>query len=104
MERSIQHVVDGTDLADEAYGKLEEIEKVSDQLAELVESISASAKRQSAESENITKLMQEVGLLTGETTAATRETTTSMEKITSTSKRLEESIAVFKVEEEPASV
>jgi twitching motility protein PilJ len=103
MERSIQHVVDGTELADEAYGKLEEIETVSNQLAELVESISRSARRQSAESENITKLMHEVGLLTGETTAATRETTASMEKITSTSRRLEESIAVFKIEEEAAS-
>ncbi|MBE0582647.1 MAG: chemotaxis protein, partial [Desulfofustis sp.] len=83
---------------------LEEIETVSNQLAELVESISQSARRQSAESENITKLMHEVGLLTGETTAATRETTASMEKITSTSRRLEESIAVFKVEEEAVSV
>lgn len=102
MERSIQQVVDGTELADEAYEKLEEIETVSNQLAELVESISEAARRQAAESENITKLMNEVGKLTGETTAATRETASSMEKITTTSKQLEESIAVFKIEEETA--
>ncbi|MCB2217583.1 methyl-accepting chemotaxis protein [Desulfofustis glycolicus] len=103
MEKSIQQVVDGTELADEAYGKLEEIETVSNQLAELVESISESSRRQAAESENITKLMNEVGQLTEETTAATRETTTSMEKITTTSRQLEESIAVFKIEDEAVS-
>ena len=68
-------------------------------MAELVENISTTAKRQSIESENVTMLMQEVGVLTGEVTAATRETTTSMDKITGTSKQLEESIAVFKVEQ-----
>jgi twitching motility protein PilJ len=103
MEKSIQQVVDGTELANEAYGKLEEIEMVSDQLAKLVESISEASRRQAEESENITKLMHEVGQLTEETTAATRETAASMEKITTTSKQLEESIAVFKIEEEVAS-
>lgn len=100
METSIQYVVDGTELADEAYNKLEEIEKVSNQLAELVEKISATAKQQSVESESATSLMREVGELTGETTAATRDTALSMEKITSTSRRLEDSIAVFRIEEE----
>ncbi len=103
MEKSIQQVVDGTELADEAYEKLEEIEAVSNQLAEFVESISETSRRQAVESENITKLMHEVGQLTEETTAATRETAASMEKITSTSKQLEESIAVFKIEDEAAS-
>lgn len=97
METSVQYVVEGTDLADEAYEKLDEIESVSNQLAEIIASISASAQEQSIESENITNMMQEVGVLTDETTDATKETTASMEKITSTSKQLEESIAVFKV-------
>ncbi len=97
METSIQYVVEGTDLADEAYEKLDEIESVSNQLAEIIASISTSAQEQSVESENITSMMQEVSVLTDETTGATKETTASMEKITSTSKQLEESISVFKV-------
>lgn len=103
METSIQYVVDGTELADQAYAKLEEIENVSDQLATLIESISDSAKQQAEESESVTSMMQEVGVLTEQTTTATRETTASMDKITSTSRYLEESIAVFKIEPEDAS-
>ena len=97
METSIQYVVEGTDLADEAHGRLDEIESVSNQLAEIIASISASAQEQSIESENVTNMMQEVGVLTAETTDASKETAASMEKITSTSKQLEESISVFKV-------
>ena len=100
MEKSIQYVVDGTELADQAYGKLEEIESVSNQLAQIIQGISERARQQSADSENITATMQEVGILTGQTTRATRETAASMEKITTTSRKLEESISVFKVEKE----
>lgn len=99
METSIQYVVDGTDLADEAHSKLGEIEGVSNQLAEIIENIADSAKQQSEESEEVTEMMQEVGELTVQTTGATRETTASMEKITTTSKQLEDSIAIFKIEE-----
>ncbi|PIE64907.1 MAG: hypothetical protein CSA26_06125 [Desulfobacterales bacterium] len=98
MEKSIQYVVDGTELADQAHDKLEEIETVSNQLAGIIQGISERARQQSTESEMITSMMQEVGVLTEQTTSATRETAASMEKITTTSKRLEESIAVFKVE------
>ena len=100
MEKSIQYVVDGTELADQAYNKLEEIENVSNQLAGIIQGISERAHQQSNESDMITSVMQEVGVLTGQTTSATRETAASMEKITTTSKQLEDSIAVFKVETE----
>lgn len=99
METSIQYVVDGTDLADEAHSKLGEIEGVSNQLAEIIENIADSAKQQSEESEEVTEMMQEVGELSEQTSGATRETAASMEKITTTSKQLEDSIATFKIEE-----
>lgn len=103
MEKSIQYVVDGTDLADQAYSKLEEIEDVSNKLAEIIETISTNAQQQSVETESATAMMQEVGVLTEQTTNATRETTASMDKITCTSKQLEESISVFKIEKEALS-
>lgn len=99
METSIQHVVEGTELADQAYGKLGEIEDVSGNLAEIIHSISVTAQQQAIDSESITAMMEEVGVLTDKATSMTRETTDSMGKITSTSEQLEKSIAIFKIEE-----
>ena len=102
MEKSIQYVVQGTELADQAHNKLEEIETISNQLADIIANISTSAQQQSLESDSITEMMREVGQLTGQTTSATRDTTASMAKITSTSEQLEQSISVFKVADDKA--
>jgi len=104
MEKSIQYVVSGTELSDQAYSKLEEIEAVSNQLAANINDISSTAKKKSQDSEQIADLMEEVGVLTEQTTGATRDTVSSMEKIISTSRRLEESISTFKLGEEAAAV
>lgn len=103
MEKSIQYVVTGTELSDEAFTKLEEIETVSNQLAATISDISATAQQQSRDSELIADMMEEVGVLTTQTTGATKDTVASMEKIASTSKRLEQSIAAFKLGEEELS-
>ena len=100
MEKSIQYVVTGTELSDEAFNKLEEIETVSNQLAATISDISSTAQQQSRDSELIADMMEEVGVLTTQTTGATRDTVASMEKIALTSKRLAQSIATFKLEEE----
>ncbi|MGL1932567.1 MAG: methyl-accepting chemotaxis protein [Desulfotalea sp.] len=99
MENSILQVVEGTDLADQAYNKLEEIENVSSNLAEIIQSISTTAQQQATDSEAITSMMEEVGVLTDQATNMTRETTSSMKTITATSEKLEESIAVFTIDE-----
>lgn len=103
MERSIQYVVSGTELSDEAFSKLMEIENVSRQLAETINAISAAAEQKSQDSELIAEMMEEVGALTEKTTDATKNTVASMERITSTAHRLVESIATFKLEDEPAA-
>lgn len=97
MEKSIEHVVEGTELADNAYNKLVEIDEVSDKLAEIIDQISESSQKQSEESDRITEMMRNVGSLTGETTKATKDTAESMQKISLTSRQLHESIMVFKV-------
>jgi len=103
MEKSIQYVVTGTELSDEAFSKLEEIEAVSNQLALTISDISITAQQQSRDSERIADMMEEVGVLTTQATDATKDTVTSMEKISSTSQRLEQSIAAFKLEEDELS-
>ncbi len=61
MEKSIQYVVTGTELSDEAFNKLEEIETVSNQLAATISEISSTAQQQSRDSERIADMMEEVG-------------------------------------------
>ncbi len=100
METSIQNVMDGTQLADQAYLKLGQIEDVSQQLALVIQSISETASQQAQESSSVTSVMQEVGKLTEQTTTSARETTASMEEITLTSEQLEESIAAFKIDDD----
>jgi methyl-accepting chemotaxis protein len=60
MERSTTDVVGGALLAENAGAALEEIEQVSNQIASLVQNISASARQQAAASGNISKNMQVV--------------------------------------------
>jgi len=58
MERSTTDVVGGALLAENAGAALEEIEQVSNQIASLVQNISASARQQAGASQNIASNMQ----------------------------------------------
>jgi len=103
MEESIQRVVEGSGLADDAYKKLQEIEGVSTRLAELIQSISMAADQQAKASENISKTMEEVGVVSSQNSAASRQTATAMDKLASSSDQLRLSVEAFKlVEEEDA--
>ncbi len=100
MEESIQRVVEGSKLADGAYGKLQEIENVTIRLGELIQSISLASKQQARASENIAKTMEEVGEISAQTSAASRQTAISMKNLAETSDELNQSVSVFKLEEE----
>ena len=97
MEESIQRVVDGSRLADGAYGKLQEIEKVTVELGDLIQSISMSSKQQARASEDIAKTMEEVGEISSQTSAASRQTAISMRNLADVSDQLNASVAVFKL-------
>src|SRR5690606_18237345 len=58
MERSTTDVVGGALLAENAGAALEEIEQVSNQIASLVQNISASARQQASAAQNIARNMQ----------------------------------------------
>ena len=100
MEDSIQRVVHGTQLADGAHGKLEDIEAVSMQLAELVQAISMAAKEQAVSSENISDTMKQVGLISSQASQQGRQTALSIAKLAKTSEQLRESVEAFKLLEE----
>jgi hypothetical protein len=76
MERSTTDVVGGALLAENAGAALQEIEQVSNQIASLVQNISASARGQSAAAQNIARNMQvlrEISAQTAESTSATSQ-------------------------------
>jgi twitching motility protein PilJ len=102
MDESIQRVVDGSKLAEGAHEKLQHIESVSTQLAELIESISLASKQQARASENIAKTMEEVGDISSQTSAASRQTAVSMQEMAETADNLRSSVEVFKLDGQQA--
>jgi len=100
MEESIQRVVEGSKLADNAHTKLQEIESVSTELAESIQSISTAASEQAKSSENISHTMEEVGKISSETSSASSQTSLAMVKLAKTSDNLAASVEAFKVGEE----
>jgi twitching motility protein PilJ len=76
MERSTTDVVGGALLAENAGAALQEIEQVSNQIASLVQNISASSRSQSTAAQNIARNMQvlrEISTQTAESTSATSQ-------------------------------
>jgi len=100
MEESIERVVEGSKLADNAYTRLQEIETVSNRLAELIQSISTSSKEQAKTSDEIAKTMAEVGEISTHTSSASRQTALSMQNLAETSEQLRVSVEAFRLEDE----
>jgi twitching motility protein PilJ len=100
MEESIQRVVDGSELADDAHTRLQEIETVTNRLAELIQSISASSEQQAKTSDDIAKTMEEVGEISAHTSTASRQTALSMQNLAKTSEQLSVSVEAFRLEDE----
>ncbi len=97
MEKSTVGVVEGTKLSDAAGQALEEIRKVSRELAELIGSISAQTQKQSASVSDVTHGMQGILKITEETTEGTKQTNVSIGQLTRLAAELRSSVAGFKV-------
>ena len=97
MERSTTDVVGGALLAENAGAALEEIEQVSNQIANLVQNISASARQQAAASGNISKNMQVVREISAQTAEGSTATSTSIAKLAALSTQLRSSAAGFRL-------
>jgi twitching motility protein PilJ len=97
MERSTTDVVGGALLAENAGAALEEIEQVSNQIASLVQNISASARQQAAASGNISKNMQVVREISTQTAEGSTATSMSIAKLAALSAQLRKSVAGFRL-------
>jgi twitching motility protein PilJ len=97
MERSTTDVVGGALLAENAGAALEEIEQVSNQIANLVQNISASARQQAVASGNISKNMQVVREISSQTAEGSTATSMSIAKLAALSAQLRKSVAGFRL-------
>jgi twitching motility protein PilJ len=97
MEKSTVGVVEGTKLSDAAGQALDEIRKVSRELAELIGGISAQTQKQSASVSDVTRGMQGILKITEETTEGTKQTNVSIGQLTKLAAELRSSVAGFKV-------
>jgi twitching motility protein PilJ len=103
MERSTTDVVGGALLAENAGAALEEIEQVSNQIASLVQNISASARQQAAVSANISRNMQVLREISTQTAEGTTGTSQSIGKLADLSAQLRRSVSGFRLPESSAS-
>ena len=98
MDESISKVVQGSQLADGAYAKLQEIETVSNQLADLIDSITRSAADQVQRSEQVAESMVVVGEVSTATANTTQETDHLMSILNNTARELRAAVDTFKIE------
>jgi twitching motility protein PilJ len=99
MERTTTDVVGGALLAENAGAALEEIEKVSNQIASLVQNISASARQQAGVSQSISRNMQVLREISSQTAESTSATSTSIGKLAELAAQLRRSVSGFRLPE-----
>ncbi len=105
MERTTTDVVGGALLAENAGAALEEIEQVSNQIASLVQNISASARGQATSSQSISRNMQVLREISSQTAESTTATSASIGKLAELATQLRKSVTGFRLpDDQGASV
>ncbi len=103
MERSTTDVVGGALLAENAGAALEEIEQVSNQIASLVQNISASSRQQASAAQNISRTMGVLREISSQTAENSAATSGSVGKLAELSAQLRKSVAGFRLPDSSAS-
>jgi len=97
MERSTEQVVQGTQLTDAAGQALQEIQELTNSLAELMQSIAVSTKDQVVVAEEVRRIMREILGITGDTTDGTQRTAESITRLAALAQELKSSVTRFRV-------
>ena len=95
MERTTTDVVGGALLAENAGAALGEIEGVSNQIAHLVQNISASARQQAATSAHISRTMQVLREISQQSADNTSATSVAIGRLADMSAQLRKSVSGF---------
>lgn len=99
MEKSTSGVVSGARLAENAGSALEEIEKVSGQMADLVRSISQQTEQQTSEAGHVSETMGSIREITEQTAAGTQATGRAIAKLAELGVQLRRSVSGFTLPE-----
>ncbi len=97
MERSTQKVVEGAHLSDAAGAALNDIDRVSRQLAELIQEISSQALREAESANVVVANIQHIFAVTEQTGDGTRSTAQLVRELSKTADELQQSVARFKI-------
>ena len=97
MEQTTAEVVSGARLAEDAGTALTEIERVSNDLNELIKRISVAAQQQAGAAADITKTMDVVRQITGQTSRGAGQTAESIGHLAQLAADLRRSVADFKL-------
>jgi twitching motility protein PilJ len=95
MERSTTDVVGGALLAENAGAALDEIEQVSNQIANLVQNISSSARQQAGSAADVTRRTTKLKEISDQTGRATTATAASISKLSALASQLRQTVAGF---------
>ena len=97
MEKSTFEVVEGGKLSDATGQALEEIEQVTNNLAQLIAGISGATHAQAQAADQVVKNMEEILKITRQTTNGTTQTTASIKQISGFVAELKASVSNFKI-------
>lgn len=104
MEETIREVIVGSALADKAGKALVDIERTSNKLAEILGSISESAKRQAERSDEISKAMAGISEVTELVQSGSKRAAESMKTLVRLSGELKSSVAPFRLPAETSLI
>jgi len=97
MERSTQKVVEGARLSDAAGTALNDIDRVSRRLAELIEEISSQALKEAEQANVVVANIQHIFAVTEQAGDGTRSTAGLVRELSKTAEELQQSVARFRV-------
>lgn len=97
MERSTQGVVESTRLSDAAGNALGDIDRVTRQLAELIEHISQQASQEAHSANVVAGNIQHIFAVTEQTGEGTRSTAQMVRELSRTAEELKASVSRFKI-------
>ncbi len=98
MERSTQGVVENARLSDAAGAALNDIDRVSRQLADLITQISSQAQSEAQSANVVAANIQHIFAVTEQTGEGTRSTAAMVRELSRTAEELKQSVARFKIE------
>ena len=97
MARSTQGVVDGARLSDAAGSALGDIDRVTRQLADLIQAISTQASSEATSANVVAENIQHIFNVTEQTSDGTRSTATMVRELARTAEELRQSVSRFKI-------